>query len=122
MGTAWNWGGDKSAMGGIQPGCSRVRGQFGGALTKADTDHSSPQGQSLGPQDQGVPAEVCSQDLSLPSQEQGEVLHPCHRGKVQQPVPMSVLLGWARCHDNGAVAITAPLGNIWLQAPEPTGQ
>lgn len=93
-----------------------------GVLGRADTDHSSPQAGSLGPQDQGVPAEACSQDLSLPLEEQREVPHPCHGGKVQQPAPVSMLLGVGQALDNGAVAVTAPLGNIWLQAPEPTGK
>jgi len=43
-------------------------------------------------------------------------------GRSSSLPPRSRNLGWARCHDNGAVAVTAPLGNIWLQAPEPMGK
>lgn len=52
------------------------------------------------------------------------VSRPEHRGKSssQSPHPHCLAMGWARRRDSGAVAVTAPLGNIWLQAPESMGK
>lgn len=49
---------------------------------------------------------------------------PKHQGKSssQPPHPRCLATGWARRRDSGAVAVTAPLGNIWLQAPESMGK
>lgn len=87
-----SWGGDKSAIVECSLGAPGWQDSLG-VLRGADTDHSSPQGGSLGPQDRGVRAEVCSQDLSLPLEEQREVPHPCHGGNVQQPALMPMPLG-----------------------------
>lgn len=54
----------------------------------------------------------------------GLASRPHHGGKSSSrpPHPRCQAAGWARRRDSGAVAVTAPLGNIWLQAPESTGK